>query len=123
MYPSTDARQLSILLRISSELDIVGDVTATVESPADLLAWASLLPQPTVCAWRAHSGKRYLQATAAHDRLPVHGRITAVLSADQHSQFWNEALQDHELQPGEERLLRLTNLTRAWETMPLVPET
>jgi hypothetical protein len=122
MYPSADARQLSILLRISSELDIVGDVTATVENPADLLAWATLLPQPIICAWRAHSGKRYLQATAAHDRLPVHGRITAVLAADQHSQFWNEALQQHELKPGEEQLLSIANLNRAWETMPLVPE-
>lgn len=34
MYPSKEARELAILLRISRELDIVGDVTATVESPS-----------------------------------------------------------------------------------------
>jgi len=30
MYPAKDARELAILLRISRELDVVGDVTATV---------------------------------------------------------------------------------------------
>lgn len=38
MYPCKEARELAILLRISRELDIVGDVTATVESPSELLA-------------------------------------------------------------------------------------
>ena len=46
MYPSQDARELSVLLRISRELDIVGDVTATVDAPAELLAWANILTDP-----------------------------------------------------------------------------
>ena len=44
---------LSTLLRISSDLDIAGDVTATVETPSALLVWAHALPEPTICAWRA----------------------------------------------------------------------
>lgn len=119
MYPTADAHQLSILLRISSELDVVGDVTVTVDHPADLLAWATMLPQATLCAWRAHSGNRYVQATAVHNRLPVHGRITAVLRGDQHPQFWNELVETHDLASGEERRLSLKDLTRAWEAMPL----
>ena len=38
MYPAKDARELAILLRISRELDVVGDVTATVDNPSELLA-------------------------------------------------------------------------------------
>lgn len=52
MSTSIDAHQLSTLLRISSELDIVGDVTATVTTPSELLAWAHALPEPTIRAWR-----------------------------------------------------------------------
>ena len=69
MYPSKDARELAILLRISRELDIVGDVSATVDNPSELLAWAALLTDATIAAWRGHdSGHRYLQVTAAHRR-------------------------------------------------------
>jgi hypothetical protein len=122
MYRSSDTHQLSILLRISSELDIVGDVTATVHNPADLLAWASLLPEPTICAWRSGSGHRYVQVSARHDRLPVHGRITAVLAADAHIGFWNE-LVHHAPAPGDRQELSLKDLSRAWEATPLTAET
>ena len=40
MYRAQAARELSILLRISRELDVVGDVTAIVDNPSELLAWA-----------------------------------------------------------------------------------
>ena len=50
MYPSTVARQLAILLRISRELDIVGDVSATVDNPSELLAWAAILTDATIAA-------------------------------------------------------------------------
>jgi hypothetical protein len=120
MHRSTDVHQLSMLLRTSRELDIVGDVTATVDGPTDLLAWASLLPEPAICAWRSHSGHRYVQATARHDRLPVHGIITAVLNADQNPHFWNELVDNNEPAPGDERMLTPHDLTRtcAWEATP-----
>jgi len=80
MYPSKDARELAILLRISRELDIVGDISATVDNPSEVLAWATILTNPEIVAWRARdSGHRYLQVTANHERAPVRGRVTAVL--------------------------------------------
>jgi hypothetical protein len=121
MYRSETAHQLSVLMRISTELDIVGDVTATVDHPADLLAWSDLLPEPTLCAWRAHSGKRYVQATAPYHRDPVHGRITAVLAADPHTHFWHELLHGSDLDKGQEQVLTPKDLAAAWEAMPLVP--
>ena len=75
MYPSKEARELAILLRISRELDIVGDVSATVDAPSELLAWAYILTDATIAAWRAEdSGRRYVQVTAAHRRAPIRGR-------------------------------------------------
>jgi hypothetical protein len=123
MHRSTDVHQLSMLLRTSRELDIVGDVTATVDGPADLLAWATLLPESAICAWRSHSGHRYVQATARHDRIPVHGLITAVLNADQHLHFWNELVDNDEPAPGDEHMLTPKDLTRtcAWEATPPNP--
>jgi len=89
MYPTHQARELSVLLRISRELDIVGDVTATVDNPSELVAWANILSDPTVAAWRGEdSGHRYVQVTATHMHEPVRGRVTAVLQCDQHQQFW-----------------------------------
>jgi hypothetical protein len=123
MYPSADSHQLSILLRISAELDIVGDVTATVDSPADLLAWANTLPEATIGAWRSHAGSRFVQVTTPHNRFPVHGRITAVLSCDQHTRFWNELPNAEALEPGAEQQLHRTDLSHAWEAMPLVADT
>ena len=121
MYPSKDARELAILLRISRELDIVGDVSATVDNPSELLAWAALLTDATIAAWRGHdSGHRYLQVTAAHRRAPVHGRITAVLPCEQHKEYWH-ALDLDQLGPGQNRNLNATDLSKAWSAMPLAP--
>ena len=109
MSTSIDAQQLTTLLRISSELDIIGDVTATVATPSELLAWAHALPEPTLCAWRAEdSTNRYVQVTAACHRNPVHGRVTAVLTGDDHRQFWAALLPDGDLAAGEEQLLPLS---------------
>ncbi|WP_067428907.1 hypothetical protein [Nocardioides jensenii] len=121
LYPSRSARELSILLRISRELAIVGDVTATVESPSELLAWATVLKSPTVMAWRAEdSAHRYLQVTAEHAREPIHGRVAAVLHAEQHRQFWDELL-PQDLQPGDKHPLTPKNLSAAWAAMPITP--
>ena len=119
MYPSDNAHQLSVLLRTSSELDIVGDVTATVDYPADLLAWGNLLPDPTVCAWRAHSGNRYVQVTSHYDHDPIHGRVAAVLTADHHRQFWAELVPNGDLDPGQEQVLTPEAIAAAWAAVPL----
>jgi hypothetical protein len=119
MYARKDARELAILLRISRELDIVGDVTATVDNPSEILAWAMILHGPGVVAWRAHdSGHRYL--TAPRDRAPVRGRITAVLDGDQHRTFW-AALGLDGLGPGERRDLTVEALSAAWASLPVSP--
>lgn len=121
MYPSRDARELSILLRISKELDIVGDLTATVENPSELIAWAAVLESPTVLAWRAgDSGQRYLQVGAQRRREPIRGRVTALLRAEQHRPFWDE-LVPGDLQPGAERSLTPGDLSAAWAVMPIDP--
>jgi hypothetical protein len=118
MSPPIDAHQLSTLLCISSELDIIGDVTATVATPSDLLAWAHALPEPTICAWRAEdSGTRYVQVSAVCHRNPVHGRVTAVLTADDHRAFWTALLPDGDLAAGAEALLSLSALTAAWTAL------
>ena len=121
MYPSKHARELAILLRISRELDIVGDVSATVDNPSELLAWATILTDPTVAAWCAQdSGHRYIQVTADHARAPVRGRVTAVLPCEQHPEFWN-ALALDQVSPGDTRTLSITDLTAAWSDMPITP--
>jgi hypothetical protein len=121
MYPSNDTRELAILLRISRELDIVGDVSATVDNPSELLAWAEILTDATIAAWRGQdSGHRYLQVTAQHRRAPVHGRIAAVLPCEQHQEFWH-ALDLDELDEGQTRNLTVVDLAAAWSQMPLTP--
>jgi hypothetical protein len=121
MYPSKDARELAILLRISRELDIVGDISATVDDPSELLAWATILARPTIVAWRAKdSGHRYLQVTADRTRAPVRGRITAVLPGEQHLEFWH-ALGLDELAPGGREQLTTKSLSDAWAAMPITP--
>lgn len=118
MSPPIDTHQMSTLLRISSELDIIGDVTATVATPSDLLAWAHALPEPIICAWRAEdSGNRYVQVSAACHRNPVHGRVTAVLTADDHRPFWAALLPEGDLAAGAEQLLSLSALTAAWTAL------
>jgi hypothetical protein len=121
VYPSREARELAILLRISHELDICGDITATVNNPSELLAWAAILREHDIRAWRAQdSGNRYLQVTADHRRAPVRGHVAAVLEGDHHREFWTACGLD-ELEPGETRHLGSGDLARAWETMPVTP--
>ena len=121
MYPAKDARELAILLRISRELDIVGDVTATVDNPSELLAWALVLARPDVLAWRAtDSGHRYLQVTADRHRAPIRGRVTAVLACEQHREFWT-ALGLDELGSGDHGRLSVEALSSAWAAMPVDP--
>lgn len=119
MYPAKDARELAILLRISRELDVVGDVTATVDNPSELLAWALVLTRPEVLAWRAtDSGHRYLHVTARRNKAPIRGQITAVLDGEQHKDLW-DALSLDTLTPGARRDLRVDALSSAWAQMPL----
>lgn len=124
MYPARAARELGILLRISRELDVVGDVTAIVDNPAELLAWATTLTNPTLAAWRAaDSGSRYLQVSAPHTREPIRGQVTALLHCDGHVEFWRELNQIPDLEPGQRVPLTLADLSRAWQAMPLTPPT
>ena len=119
MYPSQEARELAILLRISRELDICGDVTATVDNPSELLAWATVLTKPAITAWRAQdSGGTFVQVSADHRYPPVRGHVSAVLICEPHPQFW-DALNLEGLETGGTRSLSLHDLTRAWEAMPI----
>lgn len=121
MYPAKDARELSVLLRISRELDVVGDVTATVDNPSELLAWALVLANSEVLAWRAdYSGHRYIQVTAHRNRAPIRGCVTAMLHCDEHQAFWN-ALGLNQLAAGDRRPLNVEALSTAWEIMPITP--
>ena len=121
MYPSKAARELAILMRISSELDIVGDVTATVDNPSEVLAWAGSLHDAAILAWRAEdSGHRYLQVAADHRRAPIRGRVTAVLHCEPHLEFWH-ALGLDALEPGQTRALTARDLSAAWAAMPITP--
>jgi hypothetical protein len=121
MYPSPEAREVGILLRISRELDVCGDLTATVDNPSELIAWASVLTDPTVRAWRPQdSGSRFVQVSADHHKAPVRGHVSAVLACEQHAHFW-DALHLDDLQPGSTRSLRVADLAQAWEAMPLTP--
>jgi len=122
MYPAKDARELAILLRTSRELDVVGDITATVDNPSELLAWALILSRPEVLAWRAtDSGHRYLHVSAHRAKAPIRGQITAILDAEQHRGFWN-ALELADLTPGDRRQLGTDTLSSAWATIPVMPE-
>ncbi len=121
MYPAKDAHELAILLRTSRDLDIVGDVTATVGGPSDLLAWAMVLSHPEVVAWRAKgSGHRFLHVTAGRNRAPVRGQVTAVLDCEQHRDFW-AAMGLDDLTHGARRNLGTVALSAAWDLMPLTP--
>ena len=123
MYPAREARELAILLRISRELDICGDVTATVDNPSELLAWAAILTEPVITAWRAEdSGCRFVQVSADHQREPVRGHVSAVLACDQHPQFWDQ-LPLERLAAGRTRALTVKDLATAWEAMPITPPT
>lgn len=121
MYPAKDARELGILLRISRELDVVGDVTATVDNPSELLAWALVLADPDIVAWRAEdSGHRYLHVTSDRNRAPIRGCVTAVLACERHQEFWSALGLDH-LGAGDRQNLEVAALSSAWAVMPITP--
>lgn len=122
-YPPAKARQLAVLLRISTDFDIVGDLSVTVANPSELLAWSDLLTDPLILAWRSiDSGHRFIHASASHQHPPVRGLITATLHAEQHREFWNELFtKDGDLEPGSEKKLQRSDLVKAWEVMPIVP--
>ena len=124
MYPSQEAREIAILLRISRELDVCGDLTATVENPSELIAWASVLSDPSVVAWRAADSRNcFVQVSADHPRAPVRGHIAAVLACDRHPDYW-DALDLADLPSGGTRSLTIKDLTRAWEALPITaPDT
>jgi hypothetical protein len=94
MYPSQEAREIAVLLRISRELDVCGDLTATVENPSELIACAD------------------------HERAPIRGHIAVVLACDRHPDYW-DALDLADLPPGRTRSLTVKDLTRAWEILPI----
>ena len=121
MYPSQEAREIAILLKIARELDVCGDLTATVDNPSELIAWASVLVDPTIVAWQATDSKcRFVQVSAEHHRAPVRGRVAAVLTCDRHPEFW-DALGLAQLPPGDARSLSRHDLTDAWDALPLTP--
>lgn len=124
MYPNQAARELGVLLRISQEIDVVGDVTAIVANPSELLAWATTLADPTVVAWQAaDSGRRYVQVAAAHRHEPIRGRVTAVLHCEHHPEFWRELTEGHDVGAGEQVSLTLKDLSAAWSALPVAPPT
>jgi hypothetical protein len=119
MYPTQEAREVAILMRISRELDVCGDVTATANTPSELIAWASVLTEPAVVAWQAtDSHSRFVQVSADHHRPPVRGRVAAVLACDDHRAFW-DALDIEDLPAGRAMPLTLADLSRAWDAIPL----
>jgi hypothetical protein len=121
MYPSQEAREIAILLKIGRDLDVCGDVTATVDNPSELIAWASVLRHPAIVAWQAADSRcRFVQVSADHHRAPVRGKVTAVLTCDQHPEFWS-ALDLADLPTGQTRSLSIKDLTTAWEALPLTP--
>jgi hypothetical protein len=121
MYPSAKTRELAVLLRISRELDVCGDLTATVDNPSELIAWASVLADPAVLAWRAQdSGCRFVHVAAHHHRAPIRGYVTAVMSCEQHPEFW-DALHLANLEAGRSRSLSIRDLAEAWKVMPIIP--
>lgn len=120
MHQFSDARQIGVLLRIGSDLDIVGDVSVVASNPAEVLAWANVLDNPAIRSWRSTStGDRYIHVTATSTRSPVHGRITAILTGNQNRTFWDALHPDHDLEPGEHRELSRAALSQAWADMPL----
>jgi hypothetical protein len=119
MCSAKEVRELAVLLRISREFDIVGDVSVTVDEPSELLAWALALDCTSATAWRtADSGRRYLQVSANRHGPPIRGLVTAVLRCDQQLRFW-DALGLDDLQPGAERDLSIDVVSGAWAVMPL----
>jgi hypothetical protein len=119
MHPSQEAREIAILLKISRDLDVCGDLTATVDNPSELIAWANVVSDPAIVAWQATDSRcRFVQVSADHRRAPVRGRVAAVLPCDQHLGFWT-ALRLTDLPAGHTRTLSRKDLADAWEALPL----
>ena len=122
MYPSKAARELAILLRISRELDIVGDVTATVDNPSELLAWATILTEPDILAWRAKdSGNRYLQ----RHRRPRPSPRPRTHHGDARLRAPPEVLarpRPHRTRTRPQPAPEIGALSAAWAQMPITPE-
>lgn len=119
MYPTQGAREIDVLLRISREIDVCGDLTATVNNPSELVAWAGVLSDPAIVAWQASDSRCcFVQVSADHHRAPVRGRIAAVLACDRYPDYWL-ALDLGDLAAGHTRSLTIKDLTRAWEALPV----
>lgn len=117
------AEQITSLLRVSSAIDLVGDVTVTVGHAADLVAWTQVLSEPVVTAWRAtDSGNRFAQVSAHSAHTPVHGHITAVLDCDRHRDLWTVLLDNGDLDPGSRVPLSAKRLTEAWIAAAAIDE-
>lgn len=115
MGSSARAHQLAVLLRAARELDIIGDVSVTVDSSGELVAWARLLTGPQLIAWRAEdTGRRYLCLTATQRAAPVRGQVAVTLDGDRHRTLWDRLLDDRDLPCGTEHVLDPTALYRAW---------
>lgn len=122
MSPHSAARELGLLLRMSQEIDVVGDVTAIVANPSELIAWATTLSDPTIVAWQAEdSGRRYVQVSATHQRVPVRGHVAAVLHCEQHPEFWDGLTAGRDFGTGRQVALARRDLTDAWAAMPVAP--
>ena len=121
MYPAKDAHELAILLHTARDLDIFGDMTATVAGPSELLTWALILSRPEVVAWRSRDfGRRYLHVTAGRNRAPRCGQVTAVLDCEQHRDFWR-AIGLDDLTHGARRNLGTAALSADCHLAPLTP--
>ncbi|GAB3762223.1 hypothetical protein [Microlunatus parietis] len=116
---SNHAHQIAVLLRASRELDIIGDVSVLVDSPGELVAWAGLLPLPTMIIWRAEkTGRRYVCLTATHREAPIRGQIMITLDGDRHRGLWRRLLAGRaELPPGTEHAVDTRRLIDAWNPL------
>ncbi len=118
---SNNQHQIAVLLRASRELDIIGDVSAVVDSPGELVAWAGLLPSPTVIAWRAEeTGHRHISLSATHRGAPIRGQVMITLDGDRHRGLWRRLLTLTDggwgdLPPGTERVCNTSDLVNAWD--------
>lgn len=120
-YQDHAARQILILLRVSDDIDIIGDTNVTVTNPPELLAWTELLEAPTIIGWRSlEAGHRYIHVETFHDAPPIRGTISVSLTGDDHREYWNE-LFPGDLVNGQELNITIKDLAKAWEKMPLIP--
>ena len=104
-----------------ADVPVEGRPRALWTPPPELLAWASILSDAEIVAWRStDSGHRYLQVTADRHTAPIRGRVTAVLPCEQHPELWN-ALGLHGLDNPTVTHLTRSALSKAWTDMPITP--